>query len=449
MKKTLFSICVAIIAAITINAQVPSGIKYQAVARNVDGAVLANQKVTLEIIIDKGQSPAEEVFTETHIETTNEFGLVNLVIGSKNPSGLAAINWSDGEYYISVKLNGDGMGTSKILSVPYALYAKTAENYTETDPAISSKFSLSGASSGDILQYNASQGKWVRTTMPEGKTLTEVDPIFKGSAANGITSTLITNWNAAYSYGAHAGKYRPIAWVPAWTDITSKPITLSGFGITDGVTLATAQTISGTKTFSKSSGYAIVVDNININPSKSMVFGKSGEGNNRLAITHASGTYNHAYIDYKESLHFRADKNWLSALTLYGDGTVGVGFYTTYDPGPNFYKTKVNGEIYMFAVNGKIICEGVTQIADVPNADYVFEADYDLKPLADVEAFVRENKHLRDIPSAEQFKKDGYRIGEMDEMLLRKVEELTLYLIQQNKRLEALEAENSALKGNN
>lgn len=85
-------------------------------------------------------------------------------------------------------------------------------------------------------------------------------------------------------------------------------------------------------------------------------------------------------------------------------------------------------------------------IADVPDADYVFDTDYKLATLSELESFVKENKHLPNIPSAEQFKKDGYKVGEMDEMLLRKVEELTLYVIEQQKTINNLKSELEGLK---
>ncbi len=162
-------------------------------------------------------------------------------------------------------------------------------------------------------------------------------------------------------------------------------------------------------------------------PNTSLVFGNAwGEGNNRISIIQYGP---HGYIDYKDNLHFRADKNWISALTLYGDGTVGVGFGTTYNTGE--YKTQG----YKLAVNGGILCEEVKVVTDVPDADYVFEEDYNLAPLSEVETFIKENKHLPNIPSAQEFKDNGYKVGEMDEMLLRKVEELTLYIIGQEKQM--------------
>ncbi len=68
-------------------------------------------------------------------------------------------------------------------------------------------------------------------------------------AANSITSTMMTNWNTAFGWGNHAGLYRPITYVPAWSEITNKPTTLSGFGITDAVNKSENQTITGVKTF--------------------------------------------------------------------------------------------------------------------------------------------------------------------------------------------------------
>jgi hypothetical protein len=101
---------------------------------------------------------------------------------------------------------------------------------------------------------------------------------------------------------------------------------------------------------------------------------------------------------------------------------------------------------YKLAVNGGILCEVIKVMGDVPNSDFVFNEDYKLKSLAEIEAFVKSNKHLPEIPSADDFKKNGYKVGEMDDMLLRKVEELTLYVIELNKKVGALENENKELR---
>jgi hypothetical protein len=79
-------------------------------------------------------------------------------------------------------------------------------------------------------------------------------------------------------------------------------------------------------------------------------------------------------------------------------------------------------------------------------ADYVFASDYKLMPLTDLEKFVTENKHLPNIPSAEEVVKDGVDVGQMTSKLLEKVEELSLYIIEQNKKIEALEKDIESLK---
>jgi hypothetical protein len=78
--------------------------------------------------------------------------------------------------------------------------------------------------------------------------------------------------------------------------------------------------------------------------------------------------------------------------------------------------------------------------------DYVFETNYELMPLKEVESFLKENKHLPAIPSEEEMKKEGIDLAEMNVKMMEKIEELTLYLIQQNKELEKVKAELQILK---
>ena len=75
-----------------------------------------------------------------------------------------------------------------------------------------------------------------------------------------------------------------------------------------------------------------------------------------------------------------------------------------------------------------------------PGPDYVFEPTYDLKPLAEIETYIKENKHLPEVPSAKEMEKNGVQLGEMNMLLLKKIEELTLHIIEQNKRIETLES---------
>lgn len=79
-------------------------------------------------------------------------------------------------------------------------------------------------------------------------------------------------------------------------------------------------------------------------------------------------------------------------------------------------------------------------------ADYVFEHDYKLMSLENVEAYVKENKHLPNVPSAEEMANNGLDVSKTSAKLMEKVEELTLYMIEMNKEIKALKAENAKLK---
>ncbi|MGK6353200.1 hypothetical protein [Parapedobacter sp. DT-150] len=87
------------------------------------------------------------------------------------------------------------------------------------------------------------------------------------------------------------------------------------------------------------------------------------------------------------------------------------------------------------AVNGNILAKEVKVKTDISVPDYVFEPDYELPALADVGAYVKEHKHLPEIPSAADIERDGLDLAEMNLLLLKKVEELTLYLIEKDEQL--------------
>lgn len=95
------------------------------------------------------------------------------------------------------------------------------------------------------------------------------------------------------------------------------------------------------------------------------------------------------------------------------------------------------------AVNGKIHAKEVK--VDNDNwPDYVFDESYQTKSLKDLEAYIKKNKHLPEIPTAADVKSNGVDLGQMNAKLLKKIEELTLLLIEQNKRIEKLESDNKS-----
>ncbi|MBN1597445.1 MAG: hypothetical protein JW894_04080 [Bacteroidales bacterium] len=122
MKK-LNLIVIALMLTAILFGQAPGKFKYQAVLRDVSGEILAVENVNIQISILQGSETGTQVFSETHSTTTNAYGMVNLGIGSINTTGLESIDWASGPYYISINVDGYEMGTSQLLSVPYALYA--------------------------------------------------------------------------------------------------------------------------------------------------------------------------------------------------------------------------------------------------------------------------------------------------------------------------------------
>jgi hypothetical protein len=99
------------------------------------------------------------------------------------------------------------------------------------------------------------------------------------------------------------------------------------------------------------------------------------------------------------------------------------------------------GSTYKMAIAGGIITEKVRVATNGTAfwADFVFDKNYHLRPLSEVESFIKTNKHLPEIPSTSEVTKNGIDLAETQALILQKVEELTLYVIQQNKKIEKLE----------
>ena len=116
--------------------QAPEGFKYQAVVRDAGNTILNNQSVGMRMTIQQGSIGGTAVYQETFSTTTNAYGLVNLEIGNGTvvTGTFATIDWANGPYFIETAVDVTGgtsyavMGTSQLMSVPYALYAKTSGN---------------------------------------------------------------------------------------------------------------------------------------------------------------------------------------------------------------------------------------------------------------------------------------------------------------------------------
>jgi hypothetical protein len=135
MKK-LFALIVIVALTISIFAQPPQKMSYQAVIRNSSGQLVTNHTVGMRISILQGSATGTPVYIETQTPITNANGLVTIEIGGGTvvTGTFAGINWSTGTYFVKTETDPNGgtsytiTGTSQLLSVPYALYSKTAGN---------------------------------------------------------------------------------------------------------------------------------------------------------------------------------------------------------------------------------------------------------------------------------------------------------------------------------
>jgi hypothetical protein len=135
--KKLYTYLAVLSITLNLFAQAPQKMSYQCVVRNRRGAFIANQSVGIRISILQGSTSGNIVFQETYNPNpqTNAYGLVTIEIGGGIPiSGtFSSINWASGTYYLKTETYLAGgtnytiVGTSQLLSVPYALYAKTSE----------------------------------------------------------------------------------------------------------------------------------------------------------------------------------------------------------------------------------------------------------------------------------------------------------------------------------
>ncbi len=172
--KWICTILVVVLMTASVWAQAPEKMSYQAVVRNASNELVVNTGIGMQISILKGSVTGEAVYVERQFPSTNANGLVTIEIGAGIvvSGDFSAIDWASDTYFVKteVDLNGGAnytiAGTSQLLSVPYALHAKTAESITgeisESDPVyvasqaanitatdIANLGNLSGVNTGD------------------------------------------------------------------------------------------------------------------------------------------------------------------------------------------------------------------------------------------------------------------------------------------------------------
>jgi hypothetical protein len=165
--KNLLLILIVSFSGICFGQVPPNAFNYSAVARDAQSNPIATQTIGVQISILQTSTLGPVQYQENHFVNTDDFGLFNLIIGAGaiQSGSMNTIAWNADNYYLKVGMDVNGgtnfltMGTTQLLSVPYALHAATAD-------------SIIG-----------------------GATLNETDPIYVASIASGITATDTTNWN--------------------------------------------------------------------------------------------------------------------------------------------------------------------------------------------------------------------------------------------------------------
>ena len=199
------------------------------------------------------------------------------------------------------------------------------------------------------------------------------------------------------------------------------------------------------------------------------------------AKLHVNGTFRTRYLDIPEKVLKSDATNNTNAVIGWSESGVlgiagslflaprtnlagaGIGFWTanqdnlSAEPINRMY-IHANGNVgigttnipfgYKLAVDGKAIFEEV-KVEIINGADFVFEDDYNLRTIEEVAEYIKTEKHLPDVPSAKEMKENGIGVAEMNMKLLQKMEELTLYIIEQNKKIEAQNKRIEKLENNN
>jgi len=240
MKKIFVLLLILMITTSGYSQSLPAKMSYQAVVRNSSNQLVTNHVVGMKVSILQGSTSGTSVYTETLTPTANANGLISIEIGGE--AGFDAIEWANGPYFIKTETDPLGgtaytiTGTSQILTVPYAMYSKTAGNYAETDPVFATHPAKNIISS-DIVNWNnkldsevdgsttneiqtirisndtiylSNGGGFVRlpvgmppkTMISSASSISEVSATLNGVVnAKGLSTVVVFEWGTTTSYG--------------------------------------------------------------------------------------------------------------------------------------------------------------------------------------------------------------------------------------------------------
>ncbi len=351
MKKLLLSFGILTMAIICLNAQTPQSFKYQAVARDAIGNILADQNIGLRITILEGSAGGTSVYTETHIAHTNQFGLFSINIGQGTvvSGNFSNINWGTNTYFLKTEMDAAGgiaytlMGTSQLLSVPYALFSENTANVNDAD-----------ADPGNEIQTISKLGSTVTLSDGGGFFIDEVVDA-DADPTNELQSISRTGLNVTLSDGG------TVSVADNDNDNTNELQLLTKFGnsiklsnggaVTDDVDDADNDPLNEIQSISKTGNtvtltkggvsFTDAIDDADNNPNNEFqtlsVIGSNLTISNGNTVGIPSGLPSGSL----GKTLFHSGINWMSTNNLYNDG-INVGIGTT---GPA-YPFEVNKPVY-------------------------------------------------------------------------------------------------------
>ncbi|MBC8489700.1 MAG: hypothetical protein H8D45_27080 [Bacteroidetes bacterium] len=440
MKK-LFLTVTALLCALILYTQPPQAFKYQAVVRDNSGEILQNQAVGIRISIHDITSGGTIIYQETFNETTNQFGLVNLDIGTGVPTigTFASIDWSANSKFIETEVDPSGgstyvsVGISELQSVPYALYSDRSKDAPWEN------------SGNDIYYDNGNVG--IGTSSPVYK-LQVADPTIGGYVESGVSTDDAAGAIAAYSSTFPA----PFTHFAGRVSLWSSAFTATGLDLRADGSSSDIRFYSG--------GLFPVNERMRI----------TSAGNVGIGITYPSSK---CHIRQSSNEILRLESESLNGWTSFYNSNGYIGYIGTYsgdfDLDVGTGSSNINGKLnlvirgipriiineignvgigtadlasgYLLSVDGKVACEEVLVEYSGSWPDYVFKEGYNLPKIAELEDYIQSTGHLPDMPSARDVEENGFQLADMQKRLLVKVEELTLYTIEQDKLIKKLSQE--------
>lgn len=192
--KIIFTF-LAVLFTAEVMAQVPQGFNFQAVARDADGELIANSQLGVRVSVLQGSETGTSVYTETQTPETNGAGLFDLVIGEgESEDSFSGIDWSSANYYVKLEIDPAGgteyeeLGTTRLLSVPYALMAQNVINGSGTSTGTNLPLILAGSNGNISITLTGYEGDdnygFLGLGNADGDTLAQVYVENRGDTAS-------------------------------------------------------------------------------------------------------------------------------------------------------------------------------------------------------------------------------------------------------------------------